>query len=61
MAGPQSRTTTPYRPIFAAARRDGADFPDLFVAPRSETPGIRRSSLLDLGKIASRRGPLESS
>jgi hypothetical protein len=30
-------------------------FPRLFVTRRSKTPSIRRSSLLDTGKIGSRR------
>src|ERR1035438_901750 len=43
--------------IFAAARRDGANFPQLFVHRCSDTPGIRHSSFLDLSKIGSRRRP----
>jgi len=53
----QARTTTKYGPIFTATLRAGADFPDFRVAPRQETPGIRRSSLLELEKIGSRRRP----
>ena len=55
MAGPRARTTTKYGAILAATLRDGVDFPRLFVTRRSKTPGIRRSSLLDTGKIGSRR------
>src|ERR1039458_5903603 len=57
----KARTTTKYEPIFAATRRDGASFPDLVVARRQKTPGIRRSSLLDLGRTASRHQPREVS
>jgi hypothetical protein len=46
--------------FFAATRRDGADFSDRFVARRSNTPGISLSSLRALGKILSRRCPLQS-
>ena len=55
MAGPLPSPTTKYASIFAATRWDGANFPDFFVARRSMTPGIRRSSLLELEKIGSRR------
>ena len=53
MAGPPSRPTTKYGPIFAATQRDGADFPDLFVPRRSSRPATVHSSLLDLEKIRS--------
>jgi hypothetical protein len=56
----KARTTTQDEAIFAATRRDEADFPDFFVGRRSETSGIRRSSLLELGKIGSRRRPSRS-
>ena len=46
-----------YGRIFAAARRDGANFPQFFVHRRWDTPGIRHSSFLDLRKIGSRRRP----
>jgi hypothetical protein len=46
-----------FGPIFTATLRAGADFPDFRVAPRQETPGIRRSALLELEKIGSRRRP----
>jgi len=51
----KARTTTKAEAIFAATRRDGAGFPDFRVARRSQTPGMRRSSLLELGKTGSRR------
>jgi len=57
----KARTRTKYEPIFAATRRDGASFPNLFVARRQETPDIHRSSLLDLGETASRHKPREVS
>ena len=60
MAGPLPRTTTKYDPICAATRRAGANFAHLVVARRSKIPDIRRSSLLDLGKIGSQRCPRES-
>ena len=41
--------------FFAATQRDGADFSDLFVTRRSSRPATVHSSLLDLGKIRSRR------
>ena len=40
---------------FDATLRDGANFPDFFVARRSKMSNIRHSSLLELEKIASRR------
>jgi len=44
-------TTQPIEPIAESIGfrnpPDGADFPRLFVAHRSKTPGIRRNSLLD--------------
>jgi hypothetical protein len=51
----KARTTTTYEQIFAATRKDGADFPHLFVARRFSRPATARSSLLDLEKIGSRR------
>jgi hypothetical protein len=51
----KARTTTKDEAIFAATRRDETDFPDFVVRRRSQTPGMRRSSLLELGKIGSRR------
>ena len=53
--GPHARTTTKYGPISAATRRDGANFPGFVVTRRSKIPDIRRSSLLELRKIGSRR------
>jgi hypothetical protein len=49
-----ARTAAEYA-IFAATQRDGANFPDFFVARRSKTFNIRRFSLLELEKICSRR------
>src|SRR5580704_2537371 len=51
---PNKRTTTPSERIFAATRRDGAHFPDLIVAGRYNSPGIRHSPLLHLSKMGSR-------
>jgi hypothetical protein len=48
---PKSRTTTKYDPVFAATRRDGANFPDFVVVRRSKMPDIRRSSFLRTRKI----------
>ena len=42
-------------PISVATLWDGANFPDFVVARRWQTPGMRHSSLLELGKIGSRR------
>jgi plasmid stabilization system protein ParE len=56
----KARTTAKYVPIFATTRRAGANFPDLGVTRHEQTPGLRRSSLLDLGKIGFRRRPCES-
>jgi hypothetical protein len=55
VAGPLPSPTTKQAPIFGATRRDGANFLDFFVACRSKTPGIRRSSLRELEKIGPRR------
>ncbi|HVC45648.1 MAG TPA: hypothetical protein VND90_00240 [Terracidiphilus sp.] len=44
----KARTTTTDEAIFATTRRDEADFLDFVVGRRQETPGIRRSSLLEL-------------
>jgi hypothetical protein len=60
VAGPLSRTRTKYGPIFAATRRAGANFPHFVVARRSKITHIRRSLLLELGKIGSQRHPWES-
>jgi len=46
----KARTTTKAEAVFAATRRDGAGFPDFGVARRSQTRGMRRSSLLELFK-----------
>ena len=54
----KARTTTKHERIFAATLRDGADFPDFVATRRSKIPDIRRSSLLELEKIGSRRGCL---
>ena len=51
----KARTTTKAEAVFAQARKDGAGFPYSRVARRSQTPGMRRSSLLELGKTGSRR------
>jgi hypothetical protein len=51
----KARTTTKDEAIFAATRRDGADFPDFRAGRRWQTPDMRRSSLLELEKIGSRR------
>ena len=56
----KARTTTKDGAIFTATRRAGANFPDFRVDRRSDTPGICRSSLLELGKIGSQRRPRES-
>jgi hypothetical protein len=61
VAGPLPNPTTKHAPIFAATRRDGANFLDFFVALRSKTPGIRRSSLLEIERIGSRRHYPQSS
>ncbi len=49
-----------YGPIYAATRMAGANFSHLFVDCRSLTPGMRRSSLLDLRKIGPQRRVRES-
>jgi hypothetical protein len=49
-----------YGPICAATRRAGANFPHFIVARRSKILHIRRSSLLELRKIGSRRCLRES-
>ena len=51
----KARTTTKEEAIFAATRRDEADFPDFRVGRHSQTPGMRRSSLLELERSGSRR------
>jgi hypothetical protein len=56
----KASTTTKYGAIFTATRRAEANFPDFCVGRRSETPGIRRSSLLELGKIGFQRRARES-
>jgi hypothetical protein len=52
--------TTTYGPIFAATRRAGVNFPDFFVNRRSKICHIRRSLLLELEKIGSKRRSWES-
>jgi hypothetical protein len=47
-------------PIFSATLKAGAHFPDFVVARRQQTPGMRRSSLLELVKIGSQRHLRES-
>ncbi len=42
-------------PIRDATLRDGVNFPRLFVIRHSKIPDIRSSSLLDTGRIGSRR------
>ncbi len=53
--GPMFKADNEVWPLFAATRRDGADFPDPCVARRSSTLGTARFSLLGLGYIRSRR------
>jgi len=57
MPTPFDADLSPGAPVFAATQRAGANFTDLCVARRQETPGIRRSLLLDLEKISSQRHP----
>ena len=57
----KARTTTKCGAICTATRRAGVNFPDFRVALRSDTPGIRRSSLLEFEKIDSQRRTRESS
>jgi hypothetical protein len=45
--------------IFTATRRAGANFPDFRVHRRWQTPSLRRSSFLELGKIRAQRYPRE--
>ena len=49
---PNSGTTTKCGLILSTTRRDGANSPHLFVCRRWQTTGMRRSSLLDLRKLA---------
>jgi len=55
MAGLRVRTTTKYDAIFAATRREGANFPRFVVAGRSKVLNIHRSSLRESRKIGSGR------
>ncbi len=60
VVAPLSRARTKNGAICAATRRAGANFPHFFVARRSQTPGMRRSSLRELGKIGSQRRARQS-
>ena len=60
VAVPLSRARTKYGAICVATRRAGANSPHFFVARHSQTPGMRHSSLLEIGKIGSQRRPRES-
>ena len=51
----KARTTTKYGAVLAATLWDGADFPAFCVVVASQTPGMRRSFLLEIEKIGSRR------
>jgi hypothetical protein len=56
----KARTTTKYGAVFTATHRAEANFPDFRVGRRWDTPGIRRSFLLELRKIGAQRRPRES-
>ncbi len=60
VVAPLSRVRTKFGAICVATRRAGANSPHFFVARHSQTSGMRRSSLRELGIIGSQRRARQS-